>query len=128
MMSPQNCKAILRIKSLAQYKLGWYDGILGKPASNQTILDALNFASCLDLSVILYPFISLDSDGNIDFWWDYPTVQLGLGFYGDKTYSYFGKLFVNNCKFYGDDVPIICPLPEELLMALHKGESIFQSV
>lgn len=110
-------KATEEIIRLTQYPQGWYDGVVGTPASMQGIKDALIFADKLNLEEIHPPFISLASDGEISFWWDLETIKLALGFYGDGTYNYFAKLDTNQ-KFYGDDLNVSVPLPTVILEKL----------
>jgi hypothetical protein len=115
----EKSKIISRIKKLQKYQQGWYDGIEGIPASEQTIQDALIFANNLDFNKIHIPYISLARDGEISFWWDLKTIKLGLSFYGDGTYSYYAKL-ENGKEFFGDDEDSILTLPLEILEKLKK--------
>jgi hypothetical protein len=115
----EKSKVISRIKGLKKYQQGWYDGIEGSPASEQTIQDALIFANNLDFNNIHTPYISLARDGEVSFWWDLKTIKLGLGFYGDGTYSYYAKL-ENGKEFFGDDKDSSLTLPLEILEKLKK--------
>lgn len=116
-----NLKVISRIKELAKYQEGWYDGIEGIPATPQTIKDAIAFAKNLDFNTIHIPYISLAKDGEISFWWQLETIKLGLGFYGDGTYSYYAKLLENGKEFFGDDKNSEnYTLPPEILEKLKK--------
>lgn len=116
-----NLKVISRIKELAEYQEGWYDGIEGIPADSQTIKDAIAFAKNLDFNHIHIPYISLATDGEVSFWWDLETIKLGLGFYGDGTYSYYAKLLENGKEFFGDDIDSVnSTLPPEILEKLKK--------
>lgn len=114
-----NFKVISRIKELAKYQEGWYDGIEGIPATPQTIKDAIVFANNLDFNDIHIPYISLARDGEVNFWWDTETIKLDLGFYGDGTYSYYAKL-KNGQKFFGDDEDLKSKLSLEILETLKK--------
>jgi hypothetical protein len=109
-----------RIKELQEYKQGWYDGVEGRPATKQAIEDAIAFVSSLNWENLYLPYISLAADGEVNFWWDLKKFKLGLGFYGDKTYSYFGKVISTEKKFYGDDLESSTKLPAEILMYLTK--------
>lgn len=113
-------KVISRIKELAKYQEGWYDGIEGIPATPQTIKDAIAFAKNLDFNHIHVPYISLARDGEVNFWWDLKTIKLDLGFYGDGTYSYYAKLLENGKEFFGDDEVLKSILPLEILEKLKK--------
>jgi hypothetical protein len=115
-----NSKVISRIKELAKYQKGWYDKIEGIPADAQTINDAITFVNNLDFNHIQIPYISLATDGEISFWWDLETIKLGLGFYGDGTYSYYAKLLENGKEFFGDDKDLKSTLPLEILEKLKK--------
>lgn len=114
-----NLKVVSRIKELAKYKEGWYDGIEGTPADSQAIKDAIRFAQNLDFNNIHIPYISLATDGEVNFWWDLKTIKLDLGFYGDGTYSYYAKL-KNGKEFFGDDEDSNSTLPLKILEKLKK--------
>ena len=66
------------------------------------------------------PYISLATDGEINFLWMLPHLRLDLGFYGDGTYSYYGKTAVGD-GFLVDDASVCTPLPEQLLQLIRKS-------
>ncbi len=100
---------------MTKYPQGWYDGVEGIPATTKTIEDAIVFAKNLDFNNIHIPYISLARDGEVNFWWDIETIKLGLGFFGDGTYSYYAKLCKNGKEFFGDDVDSHSTLLLEIL-------------
>ncbi len=108
-------------QALSRFENGWYDGETGVAASLQTIQDAITFLSKLDFDWIPTPFISLASDGEIDFWWDLDNLKLGVDFFGDGTYAYYGKTVSNKTiikKFSGDEIGTNTPLEPDLLKEL----------
>jgi len=65
------------------------------------------------------PIISLAADGEIAFLWALPDFRLDLGFYGDGTYSYYGRSSTGK-DFMSDEEPIDTPLPEEVLKLIRE--------
>lgn len=59
------------------------------------------------------PKISLASDGEINFFWKKEGLIADLGFYGDKTYSYYIK--IGNKEYLKDDAKIEEALTTEIL-------------
>ena len=86
----------------------------GKPnESNLKELFKSNFMWKL-FPTVKEPFITLASDGEINFLWILPNFRLDLGIYGDGSYSYYGKTSGGE-EFIADETPIDENLPEEIL-------------
>jgi hypothetical protein len=118
---------IEHIKTLTIFDTTYYNHELGEPhepASSQAVQDAITFVSNLDFDWIPTPSISLAAAGGIDLWWSFDNLKLGIDFYGDNTYSYYGKTIFNKdiikC-FSGDgvdaNIPLLPDLLKELLLA-----------
>jgi hypothetical protein len=112
-------QTIARIRELAVYEDGW-NGFDGKGPSPRTVQDAEAFIRRLAYTEIAPPHVSLAADGEINFLWLLPSVRLDLGFYGDGTYSYYGRTPTGD-EFFADDVSIDTPLPQPLLVLLTHG-------
>lgn len=112
-------KLVARIRELGAYADGW-DGSEGRAPSEVAVNDAERFAnSFLQDERIEKPFISLAADGEIAFLWALAGFRLDLGFYGDGTYSYYGRSSAGK-EFMSDKESIGTPLPEELLRLIRK--------
>jgi len=109
-------KAIKRIREIGLYSKNW-DGTGAIPPTVQAINDAENFLRALLGMEVPTPHISLAADGEINFLWKLKDITLDLGFYGDQTYSYYGK--DNDGKEYVEDGAFIGDfLPEEMVNLL----------
>ncbi|MGH8557820.1 MAG: hypothetical protein ACRESZ_10245 [Methylococcales bacterium] len=114
--------SVARIRALATYSQGW-DGADGRPPTEATVDDAETFAWLLLRDErIATPIVSLSADGEIAFLWALPTFRLDLGFYGDGTYSYYGRSS-NGKEFISDEESIEAPLPEEILQLILRNKS-----
>lgn len=114
--------SIARIRALATYSEGW-DGADGRPPTEATTDDAENFAwSLLQDERMKKPIVSLSADGEIAFLWILPEFRLDLGFYGDGTYSYYGRSSSGK-EFISDGESIDTPLPQEILQLLLRNKS-----
>ncbi len=68
---------------------------------------------------IAIPIVSLANDGEVNFFWKTKNLKLDLGFYGDKTYSYYAKNpKLSNEVAYGDDISNEKTLPEAIIKLL----------
>ncbi len=113
----KDLKAIETIRELALLKDGWKgEGSIAAP--RKVTDDAEQFARFhLKDQDIEPPFIGLDADGDITFFWKTEKVIMDLSIYGDGTFSYFAE--GNNKQTFGDeDIPIETHLPEDLLKLL----------
>jgi hypothetical protein len=121
-------KIIARIRELGTYPYGW-DGVDGKAPSEEAVDEAEKFAwSFLRDEGIEKPIISLAADGEIAFLWTLPDFRLDLGFYGDSTYSYYGRTSGGR-EFMSDGESIDAPLPEEIMKLIQNKNptnAIFQ--
>jgi hypothetical protein len=118
-INPTDGQTIARIRELAMYHDGW-DGFEGKAPNPRTVQDAEAFAHRLLSAEFAPTYVSLAADGEINFLWSLPSIHLDLGFYGDGTYSYYGRTPAGT-EFFADDVPIDTPLPPALLALLTRG-------
>lgn len=110
---------ISKVRKLSKYPNDWC-GNGSLKASIEAINNAEEFIRSL-ISIdkdIEPPYISLASDGEINFWWKLPKITLDLGLFGEGTYSYYAKL--PDTELLKDDVPISEKLPDEILAALKK--------
>ena len=104
------------IQRIKNYTVGWCgDNYYSVPASENTINDALLFINNLSNNMNCKPIISLATDGEICFVWKTKDYVLDLGFYGDGTYSYYGKEYYKKKELCCDSVLINSDLPFELL-------------
>jgi hypothetical protein len=101
----------------------------GKAPSEEAVDEAEKFAwSFLRDEGIEKPIISLAADGEIAFLWTLPDFRLDLGFYGDSTYSYYGRTSGGR-EFMSDGESIDAPLPEEIMKLIQNKNptnAIFQ--
>ncbi len=109
---PDN-KAIKRIRELGLYSENW-DGAGAIPPTSQAINEAEIFLRTLLVRDVTPPHISLAADGEINFLWKLNDIRFDLGFYGDQTYSYYGKDKDGN-EYMEDQVSIVSSLPEEIV-------------
>ena len=79
--------------------------------------DAWEFTTRLPLPLRELPHISLADDGEVNFAWSGGTIYIDLGFYGAEVFSYYGR-DSNGREFFGDDIPVTSPLPEDLVSLL----------
>jgi hypothetical protein len=115
-------KLIARIRELGMYTDGW-DGAEAQAPSRSAVNDAEKFArSFLQDDGLKKPIISLAADGEIAFLWALPDIRLDLGFYGDGTYSYYGRSPTGK-EFISDDESIGTPLPDELLKLIRSNKA-----
>lgn len=109
----QDNKAIQRIRELGLYNENW-DGVGGIPPTSQAINEAEQFLRALLGRNIMLPHISLAADGEINFLWKLNDIRFDLGFYGDQTYSYYGKDKDGN-EYMEDEASILSALPEKIV-------------
>jgi hypothetical protein len=109
-------KAFKRIRELGLYSENW-DGTGAIPPTGQAINDAESFLRVLLGREVTIPHISLAADGEINFLWNLKEIRLDLGFYGDQTYSYYGK-GKDGKEYLEDEVAIANSLPEEMVNLL----------
>lgn len=103
------------LKSIAQKSLR-----VRLPLSPQNYTgDAEKFSRLLSFDQVHAPHISLASDGEINFLWMLQDFRLDLGFYGDGTYSYYGRT-TNGEEFMADDQPFDKALPDKIIQLIRK--------
>ncbi len=112
---PDN-KAFKRIRELGLYSENW-DGTGAIPPTIQAINDAERFLRALLGREVTPPHISLATDGEINFLWKLKDIILDLGFYGDNTYSYYGK-DKDGKEYIEDEAFISDSLPGEIVTLL----------
>lgn len=117
--SRTDLQMLARIRQLGTYSHGW-DGAEGKAPSHAAVTDAERFTRILMRDDVYAPHISLATDGEINFLWMLPHLRLDLGFYGDGTYSYYGKTAAGD-EFLVDDASVCTPLPAQLLQLIRKS-------
>ena len=79
--------------------------------------DAGKFAERLPAPLKASPHISLADDGEVNFAWSHEGARIDLGFYGTNTFSYYAR-DKNGGEWFGDEIPIASPLPEDLKVLL----------
>ena len=105
--------AIGRIRTLSLLEDGW-NGIGSVAAKKETLLEAENLVLLIFESTIREPTISLASDGEINFYWDFNRNILDLGVFGDGYYSYY--FFSNEGKeIFADDKLIKSFINDEIM-------------
>ncbi|MCJ2067946.1 hypothetical protein MKK75_03835 [Methylobacterium sp. J-030] len=110
---------VKRIRTLAVYEAGW-DGSDSIGPTVETVKQAIAFAHDLhSLGNIAQPYISLASDGEINFYWDTPQLTLDLGFTGTGRYSYYGRT-PDGVEFVEDGAELGQPLPADLIAVLRS--------
>ncbi|MCJ2059823.1 hypothetical protein MKL09_25245 [Methylobacterium sp. J-048] len=108
---------IKRLQTIAAYEAGW-DGPESVGPTIETSRQALAFVRELHaLGDLARPYISLAGDGEINFYWKTPHVELDLGFTGTRQYSYYGRT-PDGIEFAEDGAAIGTPLPPELIAVL----------
>jgi hypothetical protein len=112
-------EALQKIKQLGKYSEGW-DGFDAKAPTMKAVEDAEVFIRKLRDRKLKFPYISLATDGEINFLWSQSTIHLDLGFYGDGKYSYYGRTSTGE-EFLEDDVSIDASLPEPILLLLSRA-------
>ncbi len=111
-------EVISQIRSKALYEDGW-DGPNSLAPIRQAINDAVSFARMIDFSRIHTPFVSLEVDGEINFWWNLDEkIKVDLGFDGSGAYSYYANLA--GIEHSVDDVTIDIPLSSEVMKNLKR--------
>ncbi len=114
-------QVIARIRELGTYPDGW-DGAEVKAPTTEAVRDAEGFARSLPLEKIHAPHVSLASDGEINFLWILPHFRLDLGFYGDGSYSYYGRKPAGE-EFIADEKSCDQPLENEILQLISKYDA-----
>ena len=79
--------------------------------------DAWEFTTRLPQPLEELPHISLADDGEVNFAWSGGANHIDLGFYGTDTFSYYGR-DSDGKEFFGDDISVTSPIPEELVSLL----------
>ena len=111
-VSPTNI-AIGRIRTLSLLEDGW-NGLGSVAAKKETLLEAEDLVRLMFENTIREPTISLASDGEINFYWNFNKNILDLGVFGDGYYSYY---FCSNegKEIFADDKPIKSIINDEIL-------------
>lgn len=110
--------AVSRIHALSKYEAGWHGPDSVGPTV-ETVRQAIDFARGLtSLGRIARPYISLASDGEINFYWKTEAgLTMDLGFTGTSRYSYFAETR-DGREFIEEGAELNQPLPAELIAAL----------
>jgi len=116
----QDLALLAKIREKALYPDNW-DGNDAKAVDKKTINDAENFIRRLlgQAYIIHSPIISLAADGEINFLWVLEDFRFDLGFYGDQTFSYYGKASSGQ-EFISDEMDISEGLPEAIVNFIRK--------
>ena len=115
----QDLALLAKIREKALYPDNW-DGNGAIAVDKKTINDAESFIRDLLRDRIIYsPIISLAADGEINFLWVLEDFRFDLGFYGDQTFSYYGKASSGQ-EFISDEMDISEGLPEAIVNFIRK--------
>ena len=87
--------------------------------SDQAFKDAETFIEYLKDIDVIEPRITIAKDKEINFCWHDIGIYIDLGFYGDKTYSYFAKN-KSGRKYYGDNLSIERGIQRRILNIIKK--------
>ena len=79
----------------------------------EAFLDAGRFTERLQATMRVAPHISLADDGEVNFAWSQNGMWVDLGFYGTGTLSFYAR-DKDGKELFGDDIPVMSPLPYEL--------------
>lgn len=120
-VSPTN-RLIAQVRELGTLDKGWHQPD-SQPAPRRALEDAEAFLRSHEWEDLLLPIISLAEDGEINFYWSNENLYLDLGFFGDKTYSYYARLS-DDTRYMKDDVPFDQSLPPHILDMLKAGSRV----
>jgi hypothetical protein len=81
--------------------------------STQAFKDAESFILKLPLTRTGMPAINVASDGEVNFSWSGPNTHIDLGFFGNGTYSYYGR--GAGTEVTGENVAAKSDVPNDLL-------------
>lgn len=117
-VDPEEAAAVERIRELGAYDAGW-NGADSIGPTRETVRQAIDFARQLtSFGKISRPYISLASDGEINFYWQTESgLTMDLGFTGTGRYSYFAETG-DGREFIEDGAELGEPLPADLIVAL----------
>jgi hypothetical protein len=76
-------------------------------------VDAESFILKLPLNRTGMPAINVASDGEVNFSWSGVNTHIDLGFFGNGTYSYYGR--GGGAEVVGEDVAAKSDVPKDLL-------------
>jgi hypothetical protein len=83
------------------------------PPSAQAFQDAEVFIRKLPLNRMSTPIINVASDGEVNFDWSKNDARVDLGFYGNGTYSFYGRSVYG--EIVGEDVDVGADVPKEII-------------
>jgi hypothetical protein len=75
--------------------------------------DAKDFVLTLPLARIVRPSIHIAGDGEVNFEWRGEDFHIDLGFYGNRTFSYYATKRGSE-PLFGDDIPVKSGIPRAL--------------
>lgn len=81
-------ESINRVRTLSLLEDGW-NGLGSVAANKETLLEAEDLVRLIFENSIREPTISLASDGEVNFYWNFDGNKLDLGVFGDGCYSYY---------------------------------------
>ena len=106
---------IERIDQISKLKDGW-NGPNSIQAKRNTILTSKHLLKKLfDYSIIIYPFISMSGDGQINFIWTQQQFKICIGIYEDGKYSYYARSNRGRVNKTQDDLTLEDNIPEEII-------------
>jgi hypothetical protein len=85
----------------------------GVAPTSQAFSDAESFILKLPLNRTGIPVINVAADGEVNFNWTGKNTHIDLGFFGNGTYSYFGR--GAGTEAIGENVAAKSDIPEDLL-------------
>jgi hypothetical protein len=81
--------------------------------TEEAFQDGRRFTERLPVPLKAAPHISLADDGEVNFAWSQNGMWVDLGFYGTGTLSFYAR-DKDGKELFGDDIPVMSPLPYEL--------------
>ncbi len=81
--------------------------------NDRAFVDAGKFTEGLPVPLKAPPHITLADDGEVNFAWSIEGTRIDLGFYGTGNFSYYAR-DNSGGEWFGDEVPVLSPLPREL--------------
>ena len=85
----------------------------GVAPTPQAFNDAESFIRLLPLNRTQMPTINVASDGEVNFCWSSDTTHIDLGFFGNGTYSYYGRSPAQ--EVIGENIMSKSGMPDELV-------------
>lgn len=107
-----------KIRSYITFEKNW-DGDGGIPCTKEAAEECLTFIHKLK---VIPSYTGLSGDGEIGLFFRGTSRFIDIGFRGDGNYSFYSRCY-NNIEYFGDNLPINEPIPDDVMKALQKWET-----